>query len=718
MDDNVIRDFFFKLGFDGEDVIKGLKSVQKEFGTLQKNLNKIASTQSRTSKNNQSNLKKEIDLERKKLAIKNTSEGIKRGSTTSGVDNQKQKEQLEIQRRITAEAKKQHDYQMRLRKKYVGLTKNRDNFSNDVGIAQTRLQGKEQGFAGKEGAAEYKRITARLEELRRAAKSASAEGLVSLRRQFKRLNVESAEFIKKNRAVANSMFSTKFAANSMKDSLRNLARSYASVFAVVGGGGMAVNQGMKIESSKISLITGTGSLENAAEEYKFVNEQAKKYGLNLAESVKAYGRIQAGAKMANMSVAETRDLFDGLNVAAVGFSLTSDEMTGIFKAITDSLSKGTLMAEELKGQLGDRMPVAVGAMAQALKVTTPELMKMMERGELIATEVLPKLSKGLKAMAVDSGGFAAGMKTSNKEMARFGTTFQMNMAKMFNAGMETGLAGFFKGLTGLMEYMSPMFRVIGKVLGTVLETLSTIALAAYQIIRPVGILFETLIAGADDGTDSVGILMKTFYLLLAAILTPFVWLEKFNNALAESGPIAKTSLAVILVFLSKVLGKFFFMNSFLSKALMGVGSLTKAFSLFGVVAKGVLTAISRHPVIASLLALSTAMEYLQSKEVGSEANAVAAHYSKSYGVSEDNMILKAFSMFQSYNSNMLDNYLGLVGVSPKFTQTRMEGGSTYNIKVTTPDTEAAIRTLEPYLENKLTTWGADVAKSSMAPGEN
>lgn len=727
MDDNVIRDFFFKLGFDGEDVLKGLKSVQKEFSTLQKSLNKISATQTNTSKNNQSNLRKEINLEKKKLAIKNAASGIKSNTSTasSNPETQRQKEQLAIQKRIAQEAKKQHDYQMRLRKSHAGLTKRRVSFSDDVDIASTRLEGKKDAFAGKAGGEQYKRLTADLHKLRMAAKTASEDGLVQLKRRFKQLNVESSEFIKKNKAVANSLLSSKFAANSMKDSMRNLARSYASVFAIVGGAGMAINQGMKIESSKISLITGTGSLALAAEEYKFVNEQAKKYGLNLAESVKAYGRIQAGAKMANMSVAETREMFDGLNTAAVGFSLTSDEMTGIFKAITDSLSKGTLMAEELKGQLGDRMPVAVGAMAQALKVTTPELMKMMERGELIATEVLPKLSKGLKAMAVDSGGFAAGMKTSNKEMARFGTTFQMNMAKMFNAGAEKGLAGFFRNLTGIMEQMSPVFRVVGKVLGVVVELLSGIALAAYQVIRPVGIIFESLIAGADDGTNSLGILMRAFYLLAAAILTPFVWLEKFNNALADSGTIAKTSLGVILIYISKVLGKFFFMNSFLGRALSGVGLLSKAFGVLKYVAIAALSAIKRHPVIASIFAVVNSLDYLMSKATqastlqGKETG--VANYSQLYGTSKDNDLVGMLSTISAMKHEIGKDFWGMFGVNLRDMAplSSVSGGvTTYHINVTTPDTEAAVRTITPYLENRLTTWSTDMVKSSMAPGEN
>ena len=78
----------------------------------------------------------------------------------------------------------------------------------------------------------------------------------------------------------------------------------------------------------------------------------------------------------------------------------------------------------------------IGAMAKALNVSTAQLFKMMENGELVASEVLPKLSKGLQAMARDSGGFAAGMETSGREMSRFGSMFEQSIGDSFGAGLE------------------------------------------------------------------------------------------------------------------------------------------------------------------------------------------------------------------------------------------------------------------------------------------
>jgi len=60
------------------------------------------------------------------------------------------------------------------------------------------------------------------------------------------------------------------------------------------------------------------------------------------------------------------------------------------------MSKGTIQAEELRGQLGEALPGAFGIMAKAVGVTEQELSKMMKAGELLASEVLPKFAKQLE----------------------------------------------------------------------------------------------------------------------------------------------------------------------------------------------------------------------------------------------------------------------------------------------------------------------------------
>ena len=76
--------------------------------------------------------------------------------------------------------------------------------------------------------------------------------------------------------------------------------------------------------------------------------------------------------------------------------LSADDTSGTLRALNQIISKGKVQAEELRGQLGDRIPGAFQIMARALKVTTAELDEMLKKGELIADEVLPKFAEEME----------------------------------------------------------------------------------------------------------------------------------------------------------------------------------------------------------------------------------------------------------------------------------------------------------------------------------
>jgi tape measure domain-containing protein len=72
--------------------------------------------------------------------------------------------------------------------------------------------------------------------------------------------------------------------------------------------------------------------------------------------------------------------------------LSNDDLKGSLNALSQMISKGTVSAEELRGQLGERLPGAFNLAAKAMGVTTAELGKMLENGEIMAGDLLPKLA--------------------------------------------------------------------------------------------------------------------------------------------------------------------------------------------------------------------------------------------------------------------------------------------------------------------------------------
>ncbi|EPW0596963.1 tape measure protein, partial [Shigella sonnei] len=78
---------------------------------------------------------------------------------------------------------------------------------------------------------------------------------------------------------------------------------------------------------------------------------------------------------------------------------------GILKAFEQMASKGKIQAEELRGQLGDRMAGAFQLFARSLGMTTEELDKAMKDGKVLSKDVFPKVSAEMGRMIDKAGGW-------------------------------------------------------------------------------------------------------------------------------------------------------------------------------------------------------------------------------------------------------------------------------------------------------------------------
>ena len=90
-----------------------------------------------------------------------------------------------------------------------------------------------------------------------------------------------------------------------------------------------------------------------------------------------------------MIMRDVQKIFGTMAKAGAVLGLRTDEMSGIFLALEQMLSKGKVTTEELRRQLGERLPGAFGIMAASLGVTLPKLDEMLKKGELLSAEVLP-----------------------------------------------------------------------------------------------------------------------------------------------------------------------------------------------------------------------------------------------------------------------------------------------------------------------------------------
>jgi len=175
------------------------------------------------------------------------------------------------------------------------------------------------------------------------------------------------------------------------------------------------------ESLENAINAASGSAKEGAFNMRFIREQALKLGLPLRESAEGF-KTMAGAFMGTSMEGEAaRDLFKSVASASTVMGLSAEETKGTFLALGQMMSKGKVSAEELNGQLGERLPGALGIAARAMNTTKAELMKLMSDGKLMSEDFLPAFSKELKKTFAQD--LPNAVNSSQAQLNRFNNAF-------------------------------------------------------------------------------------------------------------------------------------------------------------------------------------------------------------------------------------------------------------------------------------------------------
>jgi len=176
------------------------------------------------------------------------------------------------------------------------------------------------------------------------------------------------------------------------DGIKNLVLGYVSLNAAIQAVGASFDRALKLDSINSALTAILGSTEAATTQFQHLSQFADQYGLDLISVGEAYKSFAASAVSANVPLEQTNYIFESVAKAASVLKLSNDDLKGSLNALSQMISKGTVSAEELRGQLGERLPGAFNLAASAMGVTTAELGKMLENGEIMAGDLLPKLA--------------------------------------------------------------------------------------------------------------------------------------------------------------------------------------------------------------------------------------------------------------------------------------------------------------------------------------
>jgi tape measure domain-containing protein len=170
----------------------------------------------------------------------------------------------------------------------------------------------------------------------------------------------------------------------------SLVAAYGGLFGVINVIGQVVNAYSTLEGAQARLnVANDGNIEKSAADLDFLRRNAERLGVELGVLATEFSKFAIATQGTNLEGEKTRKIFLAVAEAARVNRSSTQDMQGVFTALTQIVSKGGVQLEELRQQLGDRLPGAIQLMADGLGVTTAELLKMIEAGEVTADALVP-----------------------------------------------------------------------------------------------------------------------------------------------------------------------------------------------------------------------------------------------------------------------------------------------------------------------------------------
>jgi len=252
--------------------------------------------------------------------------------------------------------------------------------------------------------------------------------------------------------------------NNLKMQFRNFAAAMGAGLGISEIARSMVDSARKLDKAQTVLRNVSNGIENYADNQEFVMGLSRKYNQELTTLMGNYAKFYSAASHAGMALDEQKYIYESLTRAAAYYNLTADETNGVMLAVNQMISKGKVSSEELRRQLGERLPGAMQYAADALGVTTKELDEMIRDGNVLATELLPLLAKQLNSVTKNLD-----VNTIEGATNRLRNAFTILTAKLNVGGIYKKI---INGVADGLQYVADNLNKVGQSIAIVFGTLA------------------------------------------------------------------------------------------------------------------------------------------------------------------------------------------------------------------------------------------------------
>ena len=226
----------------------------------------------------------------------------------------------------------------------------------------------------------------------------------------------------------------------------------------IGGTGKYVAELQKLQ---IALAGVSRNQQDYDKNLQNVNNLSKQFLIPLKDTTEQYTKLQASVAGAGLTSQDTEKVFKGIAAAVTATGGSTEDLNSALRATSQVFSKGKVSAEELRQQIGERLPGAFTIFADAIGKTPQQLDKALENGEVslqdflkFSEELFKRYGKTAQIIADAPQNAGARLKLAldnlTVQLGRFagpiGATFQAIATSIVN-----GLAPAFSAFADLLD---------------------------------------------------------------------------------------------------------------------------------------------------------------------------------------------------------------------------------------------------------------------------
>lgn len=342
------------------------------------------------------------------------------------------------------------------------------------------------------------------------------------------------------------------------NSAQSFIGSAAAGAGIIGGGYGLVKTIQDIrdatiafEGYRIALEAVTGSQQAAQRGLQFTSGLSNQLGLDLGKTTEQYTKFAAATRGTRLEGELGETVFRQLSETFAVLGLSSERQALSFQAVIQSLGKGVVQAEELRGQLAESLPGAVELAARAIGVTSERLNALIKTGQVNAVDFV--IAFGAQAERELGERVPSSVASSRAAFGRFNNAITELKVAIGNSGLVDNLTTAFNtlaetvkdpavvsGLSAIGSGIVATFGFLVKNAGVISQVLAAIygASLGSKVGAVAGGLIGTLVAGPAGGI--IGAQFGSYGVgLIAAGLSAGAVDNQFNDSgeqAAEAAP--------------------------------------------------------------------------------------------------------------------------------------------------------------------------------------